>query len=172
MTQEARVGVDAVATMADEPMVGSIRVDRLGDFPYMSVTVGSVVRFVEEGYRPLPVPDALLEELRPGLRFRVLDRGRPEGHPLAVAGAGEGGCRQIRPGSPAAGTALRPGTVRLRPAADTVLVLAWSDRFGLVERRVTASDVLLVEFPETDGAEVTIATTEAPAGLCGVEPAP
>jgi hypothetical protein len=69
---------------------------------------------------------------------------------------------------------MAAGTIRLRPRAPTPVVLRWADRFGAVERRVDAGDLLLVEVPDPGpgGAVVTIEAVQERVGLCGVRPAP
>jgi hypothetical protein len=170
LTQEARVGVDAVAAMAAEPMVGDLRVDRLGDFPYMSVTVDAVVRFVEEGYRPLPVDAAVLAEIRPVVRFGILRRGRADGTPLTAEGVDERGCVTIPAGETVVATARGPGTLQFRPRGPAAIGLSWSDRFGVVERTVEADEPLRIEFPEPGQGETTVTIGAAGSRLvvCGL----
>jgi len=173
MTQDARVGVDAVATMAAEPMIGGIRVDRLGDFPYMSVTVGSVVDFVEDGYRPLEVGPEVLAELRPLLRFGVLRRGKASGTPVEFDGVDERGCVTVGAGGSLVGRAQAAGTLQFRPQGPVEAVLSWSGPFGVVERRIEVDEPLRVEFPEPVPGETTVTVSAAgsPLVICGL-PAP
>lgn len=168
---EAREGFDAVATLADrgEPIVAEVRVEDLG-YRGMSLEAGAVARFVADGYRPLPVDEAVLDTTRPRLRFLILARGRPEGVPIRAAGAATR-CVTVREASPLSGTALRAGTLRLRPDGPrATLSLSWSDRFGLAERTVEIDEPQRLALPDPveRGTAVGIAVVGRPVEVCGV----
>ena len=167
----AREGFDAVATLADrrEPIVDEVRVEDLG-YPGMSVEAGAVARFVADGYGPLPVDEVVLDTVRPRLRFLILARGRPEGVPVRADGATTR-CVTVREGSPLTGTALRAGTLRLRPDGPrATLLLSWSDRFGPAERTVEIDEPQRLSLPDPAerGTAVAISVVGPRVEVCGV----